>query len=251
MTSSSKKYQNLEKVTIISIGFFLTFTGTGSSANLAAKAQQDNGFDSLGLYQNATAYFIYIVSSFFGTAFVKKFGSKLTLFFGAACYLINIIEQILPALYAQQPENRDKQFYFRKGFIYSMGILAGVINGIGSGVIWTAQGEYVSNCANDENKGFFFSYFYFIYMSSQIAGNIIAAIVLENSQLTTYYIVMSIIMVVGCLLFLFLQKPIKSQTDILKSARCSGHFQYANFQKNGLYAAFNDFNRYQCNNIHW
>ena len=60
-----------------------------------------------------------------------------------------------------------------------------------------------------ENKEFLISYFYFIYMTSQVAGNLIAALVLSNSKLTTFYIVMSIIMLSGCLCFLLLKIPAK------------------------------------------
>jgi hypothetical protein len=40
----------------------------------------------------------------------------------------------------------------------------------------------VSDCATAENKGFFFSYFWAIFMMSQIFGNLIAALVLGKGS---------------------------------------------------------------------
>lgn len=63
-----------------------------------------------------------------------------------------------------------------------MVILSAVINGLGCGILWTSEGRYVSSCATDETKGFFFGYFYFIFMSSQVFGNLIAALVLKDNS---------------------------------------------------------------------
>jgi MFS family permease len=56
-----------------------------------------------------------------------------------------------------------------------------MLNGFGAGILWTAQGEYVTECATEETKGFYFSYFFIIFMISQIIGNLVAAFVLEYS----------------------------------------------------------------------
>lgn len=41
-----------------------------------------------------------------------------------------------------------------------------MIVGFGMGVLWVAQGEYVSLCATEETKGFYFAHFWAFYMSS-------------------------------------------------------------------------------------
>lgn len=58
-------------------------------------------------------------------------------------------------------------------------ILTAGINGAGAAILWVSQGKYISECANDSNKGFFNSYFWGFYQSSNIFGNVIAAIVLN------------------------------------------------------------------------
>jgi len=52
--------------------------------------------------------------------------------------------------------------------------LASFITGIGAAVIWVGQGEFVSECACDSNKGFYNSYFWIFFMSASISGNLIA-----------------------------------------------------------------------------
>ena len=56
--------------------------------------------------------------------------------------------------------------------------LSAAINGIGAGILWSACGNYISECACNENKGFFNSVFRAIYMTSNIIGNIVTTIVL-------------------------------------------------------------------------
>jgi len=46
-------------------------------------------------------------------------------------------------------------------------------------------------------------------MTSQILGNLIAALVLGNAKQSVYYTIMSIISFCGSMFFLLLRKPIK------------------------------------------
>ena len=39
-------------------------------------------------------------------------------------------------------------------------IIGNMIGGFAQGLLWTAQGEYVSLCASEETKGFYFGYFW-------------------------------------------------------------------------------------------
>jgi MFS family permease len=57
-------------------------------------------------------------------------------------------------------------------------MFSAAVNGVGSGVLWVAQGKYVAECANEGNKGLFFGYFWAFFMASQVFGNLIAALIL-------------------------------------------------------------------------
>ena len=43
---------------------------------------------------------------------------------------------------------------------------ANIFGGIGSALIWVAQGEYTSLCATEETKGFYMGHFWAIYMGA-------------------------------------------------------------------------------------
>jgi MFS family permease len=54
------------------------------------------------------------------------------------------------------------------------------MNGFAMGMVQPASGNYISECATERTKGFYFAFFQAFYMGSQIFGNIIAAFVLGN-----------------------------------------------------------------------
>jgi fucose permease len=72
--------------------------------------------------------------------------------------------------------------------------------------MWVAQGKYVSDSATEKSKGFYFGYFWAYYMASQVAGNLIAALVLSELSQLNFIIIMSVISFTSCLLFFFLKK---------------------------------------------
>ena len=59
-------------------------------------------------------------------------------------------------------------------------VLTAAINGAGAGIFWVSECNYISECACDENKGFFNSYFNGYFMSANIFGNIIAGTLLGS-----------------------------------------------------------------------
>ena len=93
-------YTNIDQVTILSVGFMLTFTAFNTCQSFAPKIMKDDGFGSLGFMGTATLYFCFAFASFFSTAIVAKVGKiKLTLMMGAFCYTFWIACFILPAFY--------------------------------------------------------------------------------------------------------------------------------------------------------
>ncbi|CDW72384.1 major facilitator superfamily protein [Stylonychia lemnae] len=199
--------KNQGKVTLLAIGFLFLFIAFNSADNLAAKIMKEDGFDNMGFYSMSLLYLAFAFGSFFSTAIVNKIGVKFSLFIGGLCYFFRIFCFLFPAYYNENKEYREQYLYLKTGFIDSMILVSAMINGLGSGILWTSQGKYVSSCATDENKGFFFSYFFFIFMISQILGNLIAAFVIRANGQPTYYIIMSSLSFFGSLVFLFLTQP--------------------------------------------
>lgn len=94
-------------------------------------------------------------------------------------------------------------------------IAGSVIGGYGQAILWTAQGEYVSLCAKEETKGFYFGFFWTIYMSSQIIGNAIGGYIITKANGPVFFIIMFGIMLVAVLGFCFVILPPKqSHVDL-------------------------------------
>jgi MFS family permease len=81
--------------------------------------------------------------------------------------------------------------------------LSTLINGLTVGILWAAANTFVASCASEESKGFFFGYFWSFYMTSQIFGNLIAAIVLGHYNQASYFTLMAILAGVATVGFAF------------------------------------------------
>lgn len=168
----------------------------------------------------AVLYLVFAFCSFFSSAIVNKMGAKAALFVGGLCYSFWILCFLPPAFYKDNMES--SLFIFKRDFITVLSIVSAAINGFGAGILWVAQGMYVAECATDENKGFFFGYFWAFFMASQVLGNLIAALILGRLAQSTYYIVMTVAAFSGTLVFLLLRKPEKSLEDLQKLQELSG-----------------------------
>jgi hypothetical protein len=84
---------------------------------------------------------------------------------------------------------------------------AAVLNGFGAAILWVAQGNYISQCAYQGNKGTYNAVFWFFYMGSHIVGNILAAFVIVNVSQVQFYIIMTLICLGSSLMFLRLKQP--------------------------------------------
>lgn len=93
--------------------------------------------------------------------------------------LLNIPAMLLLILPALKSENLDSDNVFlSNGFVYTVILITAWFNGFGQGVAQPASGKYISDCATEKTKGFYFAYFWSFYMGSQVFGNLIAAFVL-------------------------------------------------------------------------
>ena len=82
------------------------------------------------------------------------------------------------------------------------------MTGAGAGLLWVSQGKFISDCACDENKGFYNSFFWCWFMSSNIIGGIIGAYVQKDQQIL--FIVFGVLAVLGSTIFCFLGTPEKA-----------------------------------------
>ncbi len=85
--------------------------------------------------------------------------------------------------------------------------MASVIDGSGNALLWVAQGKYISDCACEEKKGFFFSLFYTIYMFSSLIGSLMAVFLLGAFPMIYFFIVMTLLALASTIIFALLRKP--------------------------------------------
>jgi MFS family permease len=117
-----------------------------------------------------------------------------------------IVSLLLPAYKSIYIDSTS--FWLQDSFVYPVIYVTSLLNGLGEGVSQPASGTYISDCAIEENKGFYFAFFWAFYMGSQVFGNLIAALVLGNLDQRYYVIVMTGLTVLGSFFFFFLKKPL-------------------------------------------
>lgn len=116
-----------------------------------------------------------------------------------------IVSLLLPAYKSIYIDSTS--FWLQDSFVYPIIYVTSLLNGLGEGVNQPASGTYISDCAIEENKGFYFAFFWSFYMGSQVFGNLIAALVLGNLDQRYYVVIMTCLTVLGSILFFFLKAP--------------------------------------------
>lgn len=143
------------------------------------------------------------------SGFVNKLGLKPSMVLGATMNSLWVLQSLIPALKYKYRDNPSPEWYYSETFYYVINIFISAISGFFGSLLWVGEGTYISECATEETKGFYFSYFWMFYMQSQVFGNLIAALLLGKMDQVSYFTVMSLIAFTASLSFAFLRKPSK------------------------------------------
>jgi len=174
---------------------------------MAALVLNNDGLNKLGFYILAVLYFSIALSSFMSTALFKKLGTYKCLVFGGLGHFCFVFAQIFPAIKYDNPDSES--FVTTNSFITTILIVAALINGFGAALIWVANGNYISECATPKTKGFFYGFFWIVYMTSQVVGSLVGAAILESGKGQTYfYVSLAGLACVASISFLFTRKPL-------------------------------------------
>ena len=196
----------MDKVILCAIGFLLLFSTFFTASGLAGKVLADNDFGNLGFYSLGLLYIVFAMCCFFATKIVKKCGARFSLVGGSLCYSFYISTFILSS-YRTYHLDSDA-WYLNKTFIILLVYFAAAVNGFGASILWVAEGQYVSMCANDKNKGLFNSTFWAIFMSSNIVGYLMSAFVIGAvKKQYVFFIIVTGICICSSLFFLLLSNP--------------------------------------------
>jgi Major Facilitator Superfamily len=162
----------------------------------------------LGFYSNAFAYLGQGTGSVFCVYMLMKLGAVKSMAYFALLNLPFILCLMLPAIKSEHLTDGNTNFFLSNGFVYSITILISIVNGFAMGIVQPASGNFISDCATEENKGFYFALFWSFYMGSQVFGNLIAAYVLGNLPQTSYVMLMFGIGAGSTALLFFLKAPV-------------------------------------------
>jgi len=210
---ASRKFLNRHFINLVflSLGFFGIFVAYSTVQNLESSITPSK---KLGYYTLATIYACLCASSLFFSASASFIlGPKISLIFGGLCYLALTAANIYPTWETLIP--------------------AAAILGTGGGILWAAQGAYLTtaatNYASDRNEektsalGFFTGFFFGIFQLTQVVGNVIASVILmfagDHEKSTDHILFYTFLAIgaVGVLLFLFLGKETVKVDDELFS----------------------------------
>ena len=84
---------------------------------------------------------------------------------GSIWYFIWVFSWILPVTFKNNS-------YVGVG-IWIISLLAGIVNGVGAGLLWVGQGKYISSWSNESNKGFYFGLVYALFAANFVIANIL------------------------------------------------------------------------------
>ena len=158
------QHLNLDKVLVLSFGFVILFTAFLSCQNITAKIMKDLGFEGLGFINLAIIYLSFGCNSLLASRINDKFGTRLTLCFSGLTYALWVASFLLPAYKYEALQNGyTNEELVSDNVIIVVTLTSAFLIGLGAGPLWVSQSFYLTECANDLNKGRYNSLFYGIF----------------------------------------------------------------------------------------
>ena len=189
----------------MSLGFLFLYIAFNSSQNIQSLILDEDGFGKLGFYSLGVMAVFQGLGSLMSTGIVNKVGVKWSMLIGAFLNSTWVMQSIIPALKHENPTST--LFIYSAPFYYTLNILISAVSGFFGSLLWVAEGKYISECASEDTKGFYFSWFWFFYNASQVVGNLIAAVILGNFNQVSYFSIMTVTAFLASASFGFLRKP--------------------------------------------
>ena len=187
--SGTGRARGIRETVIMGMGFGLVFTGYYTLSSYQASLNKLMGYLSLGI-----SYGFFCIGSFVSPYMLRFLAEKYLLLIGCAFHALFIFANIRVYPYILLPFS--------------------ALVGLGGSLIWTVYGMYIEKVSNERDLGCNNGIFWGLYISSMVVGNVLASILLMFYDTTVLFIVLGIISCFGCLMFLFLEKPIAYKHEI-------------------------------------
>ena len=130
------------------------FIAFNSTANSAAKAMKDSGFENLGFYTLSILYFSFGIFSLVAPRMVKFFKAKKGIVVSSVGYAIWQLSLALCTIFLRN------EILGKEG-IYTFNLIVAFLCGPGCSLLWVSQGKYLSDATQQclHLKGFYSSLF--------------------------------------------------------------------------------------------
>lgn len=174
---------------------------------------EDNGYDLLGFFELGISYASLAFGCVLAEPVIKRTNLKTCLYAGCLGDVLWVAAQIIPAYKAAYNKTSQDSIVYSDTFIYTTNTFGALASGFGSALLWIAEGKYITDCARENTKGFFFGFFWACYMSSQIFGCLFAAYVFKNYSIIGFNIIMVACCALAWIIFLFLGDPEIERAD--------------------------------------
>jgi MFS family permease len=168
----------------------------------------------LGLVSNSIAYIGQGIGSIFSVYLVYTKGIVKSMSFASLLSIPFILSLIFPTLAKDNPGSGS--FFYSPAFIWIITILTTFVNGFGQGIAQPASGTFISDCATERSKGFFFAFFWAFYMGSQVVGSLISGVIFSSIPFYWYPIIMFLILTASTVFMFYLKMPIVAKTNNLR-----------------------------------
>ncbi|KAL4441628.1 hypothetical protein ABPG74_021560 [Tetrahymena malaccensis] len=215
---------NLYKTIYISIGFMLLYVAFSTTQNMISQIYYQLGYDQLGNYALFALYLTQAANNLFAPKIVQRFPVKWVLCLSALGYLPFMIVGILPRqCYEDMQANPNYESNLcSKHTIYGLILASAIVNGYCASLIWVCQGTYIGilSSSKPEKTGVYFGIFCSIFATSFLIGSVIGTFLLGYTTQKTFFIIMSVIGAVACLMLFFIPSPFQEyQITQMKEAK--------------------------------
>ncbi|XP_066587052.1 UNC93-like protein MFSD11 [Prorops nasuta] len=189
--------RNFLNVLILSFGFMLVFTAFQTIGNIEKTVlksinDDDPSFTGDGYISLAIIYAVFATCNWLAPSYISVTGPRIAILTGCVCYALFIGSFLWP---------KTELLYVVSG-----------INGVGAALIWTGQGQYLTENSDSDTMSRNAGVFWAIFQSSMFIGNLFVYFMFAGSEKiaastrNTVFLVLTSLAVTGTVLLATLQK---------------------------------------------